>query len=540
MHATVSQARVEDPVELHLEALAPGVVEMDLGGRLLNRNRAAEALLDGAAPGELDRALAELRVRAETAPGPVEGALSLGGRGDLHALVARADCLGGYVALLSKPSTAHSAIGTHLARALGGLTKAEPARAVQCALTSVRSALGRGFLVAYEIDERSGALECVAHVGTPATHGDVLERHLLSAPTSLVALAVSSRRPQQASNVARSALPFERRLQGGERLSAVALPAEAGGQMLGAVYMCGPRTPLADGELALLHGLADVVASLLRRSKVHASADDSGAGDVPGSRERLEAEVTRLRGVALERDRLAVIGQLAAGVAHEINNPLAFVKANLTLIDDLLADLAPHLDASPPSATARELMKELVTMARESAAGVSRIEAIVANLKGMARTRPGEKASFEPAQAVRQAVQFFAGARQCGARLTIDLPPLPEVVGEAGALCQVVLNLLDNAWDAVGGKGHVSVTGRHVGERVQLRVSDDGPGIPAEAQPRIFEMLFTTKGAGKGTGLGLYISQQIVTGCGGSLRFETSPAGTTFVVDLPMAQGEVA
>lgn len=249
--------------------------------------------------------------------------------------------------------------------------------------------------------------------------------------------------------------------------------------------------------------------------------------------ERDPTELGRLRELVLQRDRFATIGQLAAGVAHEVNNPLSFVKANLGLMDEALAILRRRW--KPPTAADEELLSELVDLARQSAVGVSRIEAIVGNLRGIARTRPGERASFCPAQAVREAVQFFVGARHCPGFVTIDMGELPEVVGEAGGLCQVVLNLLNNAWDAVQGKGKVHIVGRAAEGVVRVSVADDGPGIPLAARPHVFEFLFTTKDAGKGTGLGLYISRQIVTASGGTMRFDTGPHGTTFFIELPVS-----
>jgi len=266
------------------------------------------------------------------------------------------------------------------------------------------------------------------------------------------------------------------------------------------------------------------------------------------ARKHLEEEVARARDTAIKRDRLALIGQLAAGVAHEINNPLSFVKSNLTTASELVEDVADAVrrvlesEDAQVRARARELLdfttKDLKDLANETMEGVERIAAIVRALKGTARSRPDEKTHFDPAVAITQAVQFFTGGRHCKELVNVHLPALPRVVGESGGLSQVVLNLLDNAYDAVGGRGRIDVTAEVKEPYVVVKVTDTGPGIPEPVREHIFEPFFTTKGVGKGTGLGLHISRDLVAKFGGTLRFETGAAGTTFIVELLKARDE--
>jgi PAS domain S-box-containing protein len=265
-------------------------------------------------------------------------------------------------------------------------------------------------------------------------------------------------------------------------------------------------------------------------------------------RRRLEEELARARETAIRRDRLALIGQLAAGVAHEINNPLSFVKSNLNSAQDLVRDVRDAvrrvLEARGEAdiARARELLdfstKDLADLAHETMEGVERIAAIVQALKGTARSRPDERQRFDPRAAILQAVQFFTGGRHCKDLVVVDVPPLPPVLGEAGGLSQVLLNLLDNAYDACNGRGRIEVTAEAGEHYVVVRVKDSGPGIPPEVQVHLFEPFFTTKGVGKGTGLGLHISRDLVAKFGGTLRFETGPGGTTFIVELVRAQDD--
>jgi signal transduction histidine kinase len=179
-----------------------------------------------------------------------------------------------------------------------------------------------------------------------------------------------------------------------------------------------------------------------------------------------------------------------------------------------------------------KLLRDVNELTTESLTGVDRISTIVKSLKGMARQRPDEKVSFDPARAVNEAVMFFRGAKQRRDVVICEISAMPPLIGEPGALGQVILNLLDNALDAMGGQGTVRVLGSSDGSRVCVKVIDEGPGIPPEIQPQLFAPFFTTKGVGKGTGLGLYISHEIVRRLGGTLRFETGPSGTTFIVEI--------
>ena len=255
-------------------------------------------------------------------------------------------------------------------------------------------------------------------------------------------------------------------------------------------------------------------------------------------RERLEREVQQVRLVAIQRDRLALIGQLAAGVAHEINNPLAYVKVNLGQLGQLQRELNQRVAQSREridpllEAEIASLTTELEEISRDSLKGVDSIVSIVRSLKGMSRAPVNEVGSIDPSDGVTQAVTFFVGAKHCSERVECRLPKLPEVRADLGGISQVVLNLLENALDAMGSTGRIAVTAEVHPGWVHLLVTDNGPGIPAAAQEHMFEPFYTTKPVGKGTGLGLHISLQIVESFGGKLRFVTGLAGTTFVIEL--------
>jgi len=250
------------------------------------------------------------------------------------------------------------------------------------------------------------------------------------------------------------------------------------------------------------------------------------------TRRALEADLRRAQQIATERERLATIGQLTAGVAHEINNPLAYVKGNLGSMSELVQDLRRAMPANHLGAASEELAQ----MLRECLEGVDRIAAIVQALKGMSRNRPNERVRFDPGRAAAEAVMVFRGAKQGNCSIACDLPALPEVLGSPGALSQVILNLLENGLDAMGGAGALALKGEGRQETVRISVEDSGSGIPAEVAPRIYEPFFTTKEAGKGTGLGLYICHQLIELMGGEISYRSGTGGTTFTVELPIAR----
>jgi signal transduction histidine kinase len=223
-------------------------------------------------------------------------------------------------------------------------------------------------------------------------------------------------------------------------------------------------------------------------------------------------------------ERFAAAGTLAAGLAHEINNPVAFVLANLN-----------HLQALRKEEDSAAEIEEVLLETQE---GVARLRGIVDELLRLART--GERGS-EPvdlAKVVSSVLPMVRHEASDLVRIETALASVPPVLGDSGLLGQVVLNLLQNAIHALvaaGRAGCVRVIVEPAGERVELRVEDDGPGIPDDVAPRIFEPFFTTKTQGQGTGLGLAVTREIVSRHGGTIDVETSREGTRFRVKLPAA-----
>jgi signal transduction histidine kinase len=180
-------------------------------------------------------------------------------------------------------------------------------------------------------------------------------------------------------------------------------------------------------------------------------------------------------------------------------------------------------------------LARLETMTREVEAAAR----IVRGLLDFARREEPKTSELDLVEVVRESVRFLRGKQSADVELTEDYPdgPIP-IVGDRGQLMQVLTNLLNNAYDAMNGRGEVRVTVRKDGHRAEFEVLDQGPGIGPEALPHIFEPFFTTKSEGQGTGLGLAISHGIVQSHHGTITARNVPgAGAAFVVSLPIRRG---
>jgi signal transduction histidine kinase len=244
------------------------------------------------------------------------------------------------------------------------------------------------------------------------------------------------------------------------------------------------------------------------------------------------SEHRELQSRLAQTDRLTSLGTLAAGVAHEINNPLAYVLLNLGYVTEEL----PKLLGAVQSDRAHE-----VGVALEHARdGAERIRDIVRSLKTFSRPENETLAPLDVTQVLEATLAMVANEIRHRARLVKDLAKVPEVVANEARLGQVFLNLLMNAVQALpeerSGANEIRVVTRPSGDRVVVEVHDNGVGISPQVRGRIFEPFFTTKPVGIGTGLGLAICHGIVTSLGGTLTVESEMGrGSVFRVELPAA-----
>jgi PAS domain S-box-containing protein len=254
---------------------------------------------------------------------------------------------------------------------------------------------------------------------------------------------------------------------------------------------------------------------------------------------RDRTERRRYESFLRQAQRLETAAGLAAGVAHEVSNPLAFVCSNLSQIDRSVESVAEQLASL--SGEKSEEIEELRMMIAESADGVERISGIVDRMRRFASLSQGEVGEVEVNTVTGAALKMAALHQRPGVELgfepTDDLPP---VHGSSELLIQAVLNLTINALQAVSqqDQGTVQVVTRSRDDAVEIRVSDDGPGIPRAIRDRIFDPFFTTKAPGEGSGLGLAITYDIIREHRGVLELRSEEGeGAEFTIRLPARSG---
>jgi two-component system, cell cycle sensor histidine kinase and response regulator CckA len=224
-------------------------------------------------------------------------------------------------------------------------------------------------------------------------------------------------------------------------------------------------------------------------------------------------------------DRLTSLGQLAAGVAHEINTPLA----NVMLIAESV-----RRRTTDPYVRARI---DTITTQVEVAAN------IVRGLLDFARRSEPQVTSLDLGVVTHESIEFLRGKQSADVELTENYGPDPlPILGDRGQLIQVITNILNNAYEASGENGgnRIRVQGRRRENWAEIEIADAGPGIPANALPHIFEPFFTTKPEGKGTGLGLAICHEIIRAHNGNIQANNLPeGGASFVISLPLVPASV-
>jgi two-component system cell cycle sensor histidine kinase/response regulator CckA len=232
-------------------------------------------------------------------------------------------------------------------------------------------------------------------------------------------------------------------------------------------------------------------------------------------------------------DRMVSVGTLAAGIAHEINNPLAYVMANLSFIQEEIEEIATNI----PDSKVKSL-RELIAQAED---GSERVRIIIRDLKSFSRADTGDDGPVDIQGVLDSAINMAWNEIRHRAQLQKRCDHVAPVRGSEARLGQVFLNLLVNAAQAIpvghASDNHILVGVRQHQDRVVVEVSDTGAGIPTDVLPRIFDPFFTTKPVGVGTGLGLSICHNIVAAVGGEISVESSVGkGSTFRVTLPIAR----
>jgi signal transduction histidine kinase len=246
-------------------------------------------------------------------------------------------------------------------------------------------------------------------------------------------------------------------------------------------------------------------------------------------------EVVALRGRLLTSGRMAAVGELAAGIAHELNNPIAYVRANLSVLREHVQAICKELGTSPQATTLAPILAEAEEIVDESLEGMDRAAGIVRDVREFSHAGSDERRSADLRDLVDQSIRVARLQLPRQARVERNLEGLPPVACEPQRIKQVFLNLLVNAAQAVGEGGHIQVIGTMRDRGVELAFADNGCGIDAAHRERIFDPFFTTKPVGVGTGLGLAIAYRIVEEHGGRISVvAVSVKSTRFRIWLPL------
>jgi signal transduction histidine kinase len=290
-----------------------------------------------------------------------------------------------------------------------------------------------------------------------------------------------------------------------------------------------------------------------------------------------EEELKRLQATqsqVIHTTKLASLGQMVAGVAHEINTPLGFVKSNVEVVGDLLDDyrtlvkqydaavqyclqpvdlifgadkssldkLVKHVEEARrklfdarTNLEKTSLLKDAKELLSDASEGLGQLGSLVLNLKGFSRVDRDGMDSMDLNEGVESALMIAQHQLRDRVKIVKHLQPLPKVRCMPSQMNQVFLNLITNAAQAIDGDGTLTIDSKVVNNNVEISFADTGCGISDDILPKIFDPFFTTKQVGEGTGLGLSIVHKILKGHGGSIKVRTTPKkGSVFTLTLPV------
>jgi hypothetical protein len=266
-------------------------------------------------------------------------------------------------------------------------------------------------------------------------------------------------------------------------------------------------------------------------------------------------ELKRAHAKLLQQEKMASIGQLAAGVAHEINNPLGFILSNINTLKqyvakfkDVLLFYRTSIENRIPIERIREESKQrwerakldyviadVEDLIRESVEGAKRVQKIVSDLKGFSHIDETNEIAVDINDEIDRTLNVLTHEIPEDAQIIKDYATLPPYTCNPAYICQVFFNIILNAVQARKESLKLIITTRRTNGSINISFTDNGPGIPGHIMPRIFEPFFTTKEVGKGTGMGLSVAYEIITSLGGNIEVESEVGrGTTFIISLPL------
>lgn len=265
---------------------------------------------------------------------------------------------------------------------------------------------------------------------------------------------------------------------------------------------------------------------------------------------KAHGELKRAQRQLVEQEKMASLGRLVAGVAHELNNPISFVYGNIHALERYRERLTSYLNAlhgGAPAAKIDELRRslkidvlldDLGPLIDGTLEGAMRVSDIVKNLRRLSFSKTGEAAPFAVERVLRTAVRWAARAKAVKVEIRMDIEPGAMIAANEGQVHQIVVNLIDNALDAMRDVQAplLDITARRIDDDILIEIADNGIGLADAVIDKVFEPFFTTKAVGEGTGLGLWISYSIARECGGGLVAANRPGGgAVFTLTLPAA-----
>ena len=313
--------------------------------------------------------------------------------------------------------------------------------------------------------------------------------------------------------------------------------------------------------LLLLLGL---VSLQLQRSHKTLSQANTALSKVTRELQARISELQQSQAQLVQSEKMSSLGQMVAGVTHEINTPLAYTRSNTVLVESQLGQIHGLVDACAQQADylmsdqavdedqlaeqighvavlAQELRRDMIIeemreLLHNNISGLDQITELVSNLKNFSRLDRQKIASVDLNEGLDSVLIIARNELKYKVDLIKDYGQLPPVRCSPSQINQVFLNLLVNAAQAIEQQGTITLRSRAENDQVRIEIEDTGKGIPAHIVPHIFDPFFTTKDVGEGTGLGLSIAFQIVQQHGGTLSVDSTPGhGTKFVIILPVA-----
>ena len=325
-------------------------------------------------------------------------------------------------------------------------------------------------------------------------------------------------------------------------------PLKVGDQCFGYVSLgSGEEDAWSEEDRATLELFLNEVAIVLDNAMLTRSLNKS--------HNELEETVRQLRSMQAQlvhSGRMASLGRLVAGVAHELNNPINFIYGNIGFLEEHIQNMKMILsaygqaDLLSPQQLIRveemkeemrfgEILKDVDRILKSCRHGAERTKEIVTNLRTFTRLDEAELKEVDIHEGVESSLNLLTNRYKKGITVHKDYGDLPQVYCYSGQLNQVFMNLLANAGQGIPDAGDVWITTRQVDDKVQIVVRDNGVGISKEDLPKIFDPFFTTKDVGGGTGLGLSITYGIIQRHGGTIEVESELGkGTTFTVTIPV------